>query len=92
MTITVDPSGPVWRETYEELGSFGLFRKTALTEISEYVVVAGTPIQLPDGSLETPDHPYRVARDELGIYPIAESVFQKGFERAGGGLTGGEGI
>jgi hypothetical protein len=62
---------------------FGLYRKTALTRISDRVYPPGTVYQTPEG-LKAEDEETRCAIDAHGgVYPIRESVFRMTYSRAG---------
>ena len=67
-------------EEAKRRSSFSLYRKTALTPISDATFPPGTVFQTPEG-LRAEDEESRAALDvQGGIYPIRESVFRASYE------------
>jgi hypothetical protein len=70
-------SNTVTSDNAESFGSFGQFRKTAISRISEFTMPPGTTYQTPEG-LRAEDEETRIAFDSQGgVYPIRESVFRE---------------
>jgi hypothetical protein len=64
------------------LSGFSLYRKAALTSISDRTFPPGTVYETPEG-LKAEDEDTRCAFDvQGGVYPIRESVFQASYELA----------
>jgi hypothetical protein len=75
-------AAPLTAATVKARSIFSLYRKTALTSISDAVFPPGTVFSTPEGLLAE-DEPVRAAMDvQGGVYPIRESVFRASYAAA----------